>query len=249
MSGHSKWATIKRAKGKADAARGKLFSRLIKEITIAARIGGGDIDANPRLRSAVTNARNSNMPNKNIDNAIAKGTGQIEGVSYEEIVFKAYGAGGVAIVIESMTDNKNRTVAVVRHVITKAGGNLGAPNSVMWMFHAKGMITVSKESVDEEKLMELVLEAGAEDMIDAEDVYEITTSPDAFEEVRTALENAGITPASAELTKIPENTIKVEGENVPKVLKLMNDLDDLDDTQNVYGNFDISEEDMQKYAG
>ncbi len=249
MSGHSKWATIKRAKGKADAARGKLFSRLIREITIAARMGGGDPDANPRLRSAVNNARNNNMPNKNIENAIAKGTGQIDGVSYEEITFEAYGPGGVAIVIESMTDNKNRTVAEVRHVITKAGGNIGAPNSVMWMFHSKGYLTVPKDAADEEKLMELVLEAGAEDMVEEGDVFEITTPPDAFEEVRSALTKVGITPASAELTKVPENSVKVEGENVSKILRLMNDLDDLDDTQNVYGNFDISEEDMKKYAG
>lgn len=249
MSGHSKWATIKRAKGKADAARGKLFSRLIKEITIAARIGGGDQDANPRLRSAVNNARSSNMPSKNIENAIAKGTGQIDGITYEEVTFEAYGPGGVAIVIETMTDNKNRTIAEVRHAITKAGGNLGTHNSVRWMFQEKGMITVAKGAMDEEKLMELVLEAGAEDMIEEEDAFEISTSPETFEDIRTALQNAGIDLASAELTKIPENSVKVEGENVPKILRLMNDLDDLDDTQNVYGNFDISEDDMKKYAG
>ncbi len=249
MSGHSKWATIKRSKGKADAARGKLFSRLIREITVAARMGGGDIEANPRLRAAVGNARNSNMPNKNVENAIAKGTGQIDGVTYEEVNFETYGAGGVAIVIESVTDNRNRTVAEVRHAITKAGGNLGAPNSVMWMFHAKGVFTVAKDAVEEEKLMEIVLDAGAEDMTDEGEVFEITTPPESFEAVRAALEKEGITTASADLTKIPENTVKVEGGNVSKVLRLMNILDDLDDTQNVYGNFDISDEDMQKYEG
>jgi YebC/PmpR family DNA-binding regulatory protein len=188
------------------------------------------------------------MPNKNIDNAIAKGTGQIEGISYEEATFEAYGPGGVAIVIETLTDNRNRTVAEVRHAITRAGGNLGSANSVRWMFHAKGLISVAKSAADEDKLMELVLEAGADDLSDAGDIFEITTPPDSFEDVRTALTNAGITPASAELTKIPENTVKVEGEVAAKVLKLMNELDDLDDTQNVYGNFDISEEDMKKYA-
>ncbi|MGD9202047.1 MAG: YebC/PmpR family DNA-binding transcriptional regulator [Chitinispirillia bacterium] len=249
MSGHSKWATIKRAKGKADSARGKLFSRLIKEITIAARMGGGDPDSNPRLRSAMNAAKNNNMPNKNIDNAIAKGTGQIEGISYEEVTFEAYAPGGVAIVIESLTDNRNRTVAEVRHAITKAGGNLGNTNSVKWMFHSKGIIIVSKKSVNEDTLIDIVLEAGAEDIVEEGDEFTITTDPETFEDVRAALEKEKIEPVSAELNMVPENTVKVEGENAMKVLKLMNILDDLDDTQNVYGNFDISDEDMEKFEG
>lgn len=249
MSGHSKWATIKRAKGKADAARGKLFSRLIKEITVAAKLGGGDQNANPRLRAAVSTAKSNNMPNKNIDNAIAKGTGQVDGVVYEEIAFEAYAPGGVAIVIESLTDNRNRTVAEVKHAITKAGGNLGAPNSVKWMFHEKGIFVIDKDAMDEESLMELVLDAGAEDMTDEGDAFEITTSPEAYEEVRAALDKVGVVPLSAELSKVPENSVKVEGESVQKVLRLISVLDDLDDTQNVYSNFDISKEDMERFAG
>lgn len=247
MSGHSKWASIKRAKGKADAARGKLFSRLIKEITVAAKLGGGDPEGNPRLRSAISIARNSNMPNKNIDNAILKGTGQLDGVSYEEATFEAYGPGGVAIVIECLTDNKNRTVSDVRHVITKAGGNLGAANSVMWMFRSRGIIHVARDAVDEEKLMETALDAGAEDMAELGDEFEVTTSPEAFESVKAAIEKAGIALVSAELTKEPENTVKVEGENAARILKLTIALDDLDDTQNVYSNFDISDEDMKAF--
>ncbi len=247
MSGHSKWATIKRDKGKADAARGKLFSRLIKEITIAAKIGGGDPEANPRLRSAIISARNSNMPNKNIESAIAKGTGQVEGIMYEEVTFEAYGPGGVAIVVETMTDNRKRTVAEIRHVIGKAGGNLGASNSVLWMFQSKGIITVAKNTMDEEKLMEIILDAGAEDMTEEGDIFEITTPPDKFEDLRGTLEKDGVAIASAELTKIPKNTVKVEGENAAKVLKLINMLDDLEDTQNVYSNFDISNEALEAF--
>ncbi len=247
MSGHSKWATIKRAKGKADAARGKLFNRLIREISIAARMGGGDPEANPRLRSAVATARGNNMPNKNIENAIAKGTGQLEGVAYEEITFEGYGPCGVAMLVESMTDNRNRTVAEVRHALTKAGGNLGATNSVNWMFSSKGIIRVEKGVVDEEKLMEIALEAGADDMTVDEDGFEIQTEPSAFEDVRLAIEKAGIAMESAEVNKIPENTVKVSGEDAFKVLRLMETLDELDDTQNVYANFDISDEDVTAY--
>ncbi|MBN1984176.1 MAG: YebC/PmpR family DNA-binding transcriptional regulator [Chitinivibrionales bacterium] len=248
MSGHSKWATIKRSKGKADAARGKLFSRLIKEITVAAKIGGGDINGNPRLRSAVDKAKSNNMPNKNIDGAIAKGTGSIEGVSYEEVAFEAYGPAGVAVIIECLTDNRNRTVAEVRHALTRHGGNLGSTNSVKWMFHTKGAISVPKTAMSEDKLMEIVLDAGAEDMVEVGDSFEITTTPESFEAVKAALTKINITPTSAEITKIPEKTVKIEGENAHKVLKLMQTLDDLDDTQNVYGNFDISDEDMKSFA-
>ena len=247
MSGHSKWATIKRAKGKADASRSKIFSRLIKEITVAAKLGGGDPDANPRLRSAINNARNSNVPNKNIENGIAKGTGQVEGVTYEEATFEGYGPGGVAVVIECLTDNRNRTVSEVRHALSKAGGNLGATNSVRWMFHSKGIIVISKDSVDEEKLLELALDAGADDINDEGDVFEVITSPEAFETVKAAIEKEGITPVSTELTKVPENTVKVEGERTAKVLNLINAIDELDDTQNVYSNFDISDEDMKAF--
>ncbi|MFP4012852.1 MAG: YebC/PmpR family DNA-binding transcriptional regulator [Chitinispirillaceae bacterium] len=246
MSGHSKWATIKRAKGKADAARGKLFNRLIREITIAARMGGGDVDSNPRLRSAVSSARAANMPNKNIESAILKGTGQLEGVSYEEITFEGYGPGGVAVMIETMTDNRNRTVAEVRHALTKYGGNLGQSNSVAWMFKAKGVITVPKDAMAEDTLMELVLEAGAEDMVLEGEEYEISTPTDTFDAVREALVKAGIEPSSAELTKVVDNPVKVEGDNAAKIMKLVDALDDLDDTQNVYAGFDIEDEELDK---
>ncbi len=246
MSGHSKWATIKRQKGKTDAARGKLFNRLIRELTIAARIGGSDPESNPRLRTAISAARAANMPNKNIESAVLKGSGQMEGVSYEEITFEGYGPGGVAIMIECMTDNRNRTVAEVRHVLTKYGGNLGQTNSVSWMFKSKGIIRVTKDSMAEDELMEVVLEAGADDMsLDGEE-FEIITSPETFDSVREALEKFNIKPASAELTKIPENSVKVEGDNSSRILKLMEAIDDLDDTQHVYANFDISDEDMEK---
>lgn len=248
MSGHSKWATIKRSKGKADAARGKLFSRLIKEITIAAKIGGGDPNGNPRLRTAIDKAKANNMPNKNVDGAIAKGTGQLEGVSYEEVTFEAYGPAGVAVIIDCLTDNRNRTVAEIRHALTRHGGNLGSTNSVRWMFHLKGVIIVPKTAMAEDKLMELVLDAGADDMVEAGDSFEITTSPESFESVKNALAGVSIETSSAELAKVPEKTVKVEGDNAQKVLKLMQTLDDLDDTQNVYGNFDISEEDMAAFA-
>lgn len=248
MSGHSKWATIKRSKGKADAARGKLFSRLIKEITVAAKLGGGDADANPRLRTAVDKAKNNNMPNKNIDNAIAKGTGQLEGASYEEVIFEAFAPGGVAIMVECMTDNRNRTVAEIRHVITRFGGNLGSVNSVSRLFHTKGIIAVGKEGVSEDALMEVVLDSGADDMKDEGNVFEIITSPDTFAKVKAALEARKIHMESAEVTKVPETTVPVTGESAHKVLKLINALDELDDTQNVFSNFDINEEDLKTFA-
>lgn len=246
MSGHSKWATIKRAKGKTDAARGKLFNRLIREITIAARMGGGDATSNPRLRSAISSARAANMPGKNVENAIAKGTGQLEGVTYEEILFEGYGPSGIAVMVETMTDNRNRTVAEVRHAFTKYGGNLGTSNSVAYMFKSKGIIRVAQSAMAEDMLMDVVLEAGAEDMELDGDEFEIVTAPDTFENVKAALEKVNITPVSAELTKIPENPVKVEGENVAKVMKLMDALDDLDDTQNVYANYDISDSDLEQ---
>ncbi|HEX7511711.1 MAG TPA: YebC/PmpR family DNA-binding transcriptional regulator [Chitinivibrionales bacterium] len=248
MSGHSKWATIKRSKGKADAARGKVFSRLIREITIAARMGGGDKEGNPRLRSAIASARAANMPGKNIDSAIAKGTGTLEGVNYEEMTLEGFAPGGVAVLVECMSDNRNRTVSEVRHAMTKGGGNLGAANSVSWMFKAKGVIRVPTTAKEEDLLMEVVLEAGAEDMAVDGDEYEITTPLEGFENVRTALEKGAITPTSAELTKVAENTIKLEGDAAFKVLRMLDELDELDDTQHVYSNLDISDEDAEKYG-
>lgn len=249
MSGHSKWATIKRAKGKADAARGKIFNRLIREITIAARMGGGDPESNPRLRSAMTSARAANMPNKNVESAILKGTGQLEGVNYEEITFEGYGPGGIAFMIECMSDNRNRTVSEVRHALTKHGGNLGQSNSVARMFKSTGIIRVPKDSKSEDELMEIILEAGADDLVLDGDEFEIKTSPESFNEVKEALEKANVTTSSAELSKVAETTVKVEGENVGKILRLMEALDDLDDTQHVYANFDISDEDLEQFKG
>jgi YebC/PmpR family DNA-binding regulatory protein len=249
MSGHSKWAKIKRSKGNADAARGKVFSRLIREITIAARMGGGDKEANPRLRSAIAAARAANMPSKNVDNAIAKGTGTLEGASYEEFALEGYAPGGVAVLVECMSDNRNRTVSEVRHAMTKGGGNMAAANSVSWMFKPKGAIQVAKTAMDEDSLMEVVLNAGADDLSsDDDEVYEISTSIEAFENVRAALEKVGITPSSAELEKVPENFIKLEGEAAFKVLRLMDELDELDDAQHVFSNLDVSDEDAEKYA-
>lgn len=241
MSGHSKWATIKRAKGKADAARGKLFNRLIREITIAARMGGGDVTANPRLRTAVSAARGANMPGKNIDSAIQKGSGQLEGVNYEEITFEGYGPNGVPILIETVSDNRNRIVSEVRHLLTKHGGNLGQTNSVAYQFKAKGFITVSADAMDEDKLMELVLEAGADDMTNEDGEYEITTSVDAFDAVREAIVAAKIEPTSAEITKVVDAPVMFASEDeAAKIMKLVDALDDLDDTQHVYAGFDIS---------
>jgi YebC/PmpR family DNA-binding regulatory protein len=248
MSGHSKWAKIKRSKGNADAARGKVFSRLIREITIAARMGGGDREANPRLRSAITSARAANMPGKNIDNAIAKGTGTLEGALYEEFVLEGYAPGGVAVLVECMSDNRNRTVSGVRHSMTKGGGNLAAANSVGWMFKPKGVILVAKTAMDEDSLMEVVLNAGAEDMSSDDEEYEISTPVDTFEAVRAALEKVGVTPISGEITKVPENFTKLEGEAAFKVLRLLDELDELDDTQHVYSNLDVSDEDVEKFA-
>ncbi len=244
MSGHSKWATIKRAKGKTDAARGKLFGRLIKEITVAAK-SSGDIDGNPRLRAAVATAKSNNMPSKNIEAAIARGSGTAEGANYEEIVFEGYAPAGVAVVVECLTDNRNRTVGEVRHAFTKYGGSLGTTNSVLWMFARKGVIEIDKAAIGEDELMELALEAGAEDISTLDEVYEVTTPPDAFEPVRSAIEAKKVSMLSAEISKVPENTVTVTGDGVGKVMKLIGVLDDLDDVQNVFSNFDASDEDME----
>ena len=244
MSGHSKWSTIKRKKGALDAKRGKIFTKLIKEITIAARLGGGDPDGNPRLRTAIQTAKGANMPQDNITRAIAKGTGELEGVNYEESAYEGYGPNGVAILISVLTDNRNRTGAEIRHILTKNNGTMAEPNAVAWNFEKKGLFLVLQESVDEETLMELALEAGAEDFESTDDLFEIHTSPDMFESVREALEQSGIPTESAELAMLPKSTVKLEGKEAEQMLRLMEALEDNDDVQNVYANFDISEEQM-----
>lgn len=239
MSGHSKWSSIKRRKARVDAERGKLFTRLIKDITIAARDGGGDEDSNPRLRAAVLAAKSANMPAANIERAIKKGTGELPGVVYEQGVLEAYGPGGVAIYIEILTDNRKRTIAEVRHHLTKHGGNLAEAGSVAWVFEKKSLITISKMNVDEDDLLMTVMEAGAEDLKSEDDYFEITMAPEDLENVKKALEANNITYESAELTMYPKNTVKVEGKEAEQLLKLMDALEDHDDVQNVYSNFDI----------
>ena len=244
MYGHSKWSTIKRAKGAKDAARGKLFGRIIKEITIAARDGGGDPDANPRLRLAVDKAKGANMPNDNIKRAIQRGTGEVEGVHYEEITYEGYGPGGVAFLIETITDNKNRTVAEIRHLFSKNNGNLAEAGAVGWKFDRKGMITIPK-NYDEEELMLIAIEAGAEDMSTEDDHFEIVTEPASLEDVKKALADGGIEIEEAEAQMIPQNTLKVDGKDAESVLRLLEALEDHDDVQNVYADFDIDADVME----
>jgi YebC/PmpR family DNA-binding regulatory protein len=244
MSGHSKWHSIKHKKGALDAKRGKLFTKFIKEITVAARTGGGDPDANARLRKAITDAKAGNMPNDTIDRAIRRGTGEEEGVHYEEITYEGYGPGGVALLIQSMTDNRNRTVAEIRHIFSKNGGNLGESGSVGWMFEKKGYIVVSKSAKPEEELFDIVIEAGADDMREDEDNFEIITSPENFESVSGAVKSAGIEAQVAEVEMVPQNYVKLEGSDARQMLKLMEALEDHDDVQKVSANFDISEADM-----
>ena len=245
MSGHSKWHTIKHKKGALDAKRGKIFTKLIKEITVAARTGGsGDVDANARLRKAVSDAKAQNMPNDTIDRAIKRGTGELEGVNYEEITYEGYGIGGVAVMVETMTDNRNRTVAELRHLFSKNGGNLGESGSVAWMFDKKGYIVVDKEAKSEDELFEIVIEAGADDMQDEGEVFEIYTAPENFDAVLDALKSAGIEPQAAEISMIPQNYIKLEGADAKQMMKLYDAIDDNDDVQKVYANFDIDEADM-----
>ncbi|MBF0253765.1 MAG: YebC/PmpR family DNA-binding transcriptional regulator [Candidatus Omnitrophica bacterium] len=244
MSGHSKWASIKHKKGALDAKRGKIFSKIVKEITVAARNGGGSVDQNPRLRLIVQKAKDSNMPADNIDRAIKKGTGELPGVSYEEMVYEAYGPGGTALIIESLSDNKNRTSSEVRSTLDKNGGKLANPGAVSFQFSKKGFLTVAKSKAGEEKLMDLVLEAGAQDLKSEGEVHEITTEPQDFEAVKTALNDAGIEPDSAEITMLPSNTVRVEGPDAKKVLNLIDLLEDLEDVQNVYANFDIPDDQM-----
>ena len=244
MSGHSKWHSIKHKKGALDAKRGKLFTKLIKEITVAARSGGGDATGNARLRKAISDAKGSNMPNDTIERAIRRGTGEEEGVHYEEITYEGYGPAGVALMVEAMTDNRNRTVAEIRHIFSKNGGNLGESGSVGWIFEKKGYIVVDKKEKAEEELFELAIDAGADDLRDDEENFEILTSPDNFESVLTAVKGAGIEPAVAEVSLVPQNYIKVEGADARQMLKLMEALEDHDDVQKVSANFDISDADM-----
>ena len=242
MSGHSKWSTIKRKKGANDAKRGKIFTKLIKEITIAAKMGGGDPEGNPRLRSAIMAAKGENMPKDNIDRAIKKGTGDLDGAVYEEILYEGYGPGGVAVLVETMTDNKNRTVAEVRHLFSKHGGSMGENGSVGWMFDRKGVISVEKNAYPEEKIMEAALEAGADDVIDDGEEWTIHTAMTDFTAVRDSLEAAGIVMQSAELAMVPQNLVAVDADMGQKVLRLMDALDDNDDVQNVYANVDFPED-------
>jgi YebC/PmpR family DNA-binding regulatory protein len=244
MSGHSKWHTIKHKKGALDAKRGKLFTKLIKEITVAARTGGGDTDANARLRKAVLDAKAGNMPNDTIDRAIKRGTGELEGVNYEEIIYEGYGPGGVAVMIDAMTDNRNRTVAEIRHMFSKNGGNLASTGAVGWIFEKKGYIVVEKSAKPEDELFEIVTEAGAEDLRDDENHYEIITAPENFDVVLDAVKQSGVEPQVAEVEMVPKEYKKLEGNEARQMLKLMEALEDHDDVQKVSANFDISEADM-----
>lgn len=245
MSGHSKWHSIKHKKGALDAKRGKIFTRLIREITVAARTGGGDPDMNPRLRKAVSDAKAANMPNDNIDRGIQRGTGELEGVDYEEITYEAYGPGGVAVLIETMTDNKNRTVAELRHLLSKNNGNLGEAGSVSWMFDRKGYIVVDKKQKNEEELFEIAIEAGAEDLKDDDGNFEIFTDQEIFDDVKKAIQDGGIETEVAEISMIPQNFIKLEGTDAQQMMQLYDAIDDHDDVQNVYANFDIDESELE----
>ena len=245
MSGHSKWSTIKRKKGANDAKRGKLFTKLIKEITVAAR-GGGDEDTNPRLRSALLNANGANMPHSTVERAVRRGTGEEPGVVYEEPTYEGYGPCGVAIIAETLTDNKNRTVAEVRHTFAKHGGNLAEKGAVAWMFAQKGLIEVDAATIGEEDLMMAVMDAGADDILDSDGVFEVLTALDGFEAVKQALDASGVVYSQASLAWIPQNMLAVEGSDVEKILRLLEDLEDLEDVQRVYSNFDIPDEELQK---
>ncbi len=249
MSGHSKWSTIKRKKGAADAKRGKIFTKLIREIATAAGLGGGDPDANPRLRLAIDKARMANMPKDNIERAIKKGTGATEGAAYEEVVYEGYGPGGTAVMVETLTDNKNRTVGEVRHVFSRYGGNLGASGCVNYLFEKKGLIQFDAEDLDTDALLEAALEAGADDVQEEDDSLTVVTSPSAFEQVKRGLEEAGHTPAHANVSLEPMSTVKLGGKEAESMLALADALEDLDDVQSVNANFDISDEELARLAG
>jgi YebC/PmpR family DNA-binding regulatory protein len=248
MSGHSKWSSIKHKKAVKDSRRGKLFSKLIKEITVAARLGGGDINGNPRLRTAVTTARENSMPNENIDRAIKKGTGELEGVNYEEVNYEGYGPGGAAIIASALTDNRNRTVSELRRIFEKHQGNMGAAGCVAWMFHKRGVIRVDKGVADEDRLMEVALEAGADDVSDASECWEIVTALENFEAVKTALEAAKIDRVSAEVTMVPENTVSLTGKDAEHTLKLLDELEEHDDIQSVASNVDIPQDELERLS-
>jgi len=251
MSGHNKWSSIKHKKGAADAKRGKIFTKIIKEIIVAARAGGGDPEMNPRLRTAVAAAKAANMPKDNIERGIKKGTGDLDGVSYEEYSYEGYGPGGAAVMLDILTDNKNRTAADIRHIFNKGNGNLGENGCVSWIFETKGLIICEREKVDAEALFELALEAGAEDVVDEEgaEIIEIYTEPDSFEDVRLELENAGVEMASASVDKIPSNTVELSRKHAEQMLRLMDNLEDCDDVQKVYSNFDIDEALLEELQG
>jgi YebC/PmpR family DNA-binding regulatory protein len=248
MSGHSKWATIKHKKGALDAKRGKIFTRLIKEITMAAKSGGGDPEGNPRLRTAVAAAKAENMPADNIKRAIQRGTGELEGVSYEEITFEGYGPGGVALLVEVTTDNRNRTVSEIRHAFTKGGGNMGEAGSVSWMFHKKGSIVVSKAKSKEDDLMNIVLEQGGEDLNDDGENWEITTSPNAFDTVLEAVKKSGAEVVHSEVGMVPQTYMKLEGATANQMIRLLETLEDADDVQNVYSNFDVDQKTLEEVS-
>ena len=248
MSGHSKWATIKHKKAATDAKRGKMFTRIIKEIMIAARGGGGDPDANPRLRKAITDAKGVSMPADNIKRAIMRGTGELEGGQIDEITFEGYGPGGAAVLVQVATDNRNRTVSEIRHVFSKNGGNLGEQGSVSWMFERKGQIIIDKDKAGEDQLMNLVLEAGAEDMRDDGEDWEVISAPEVHETVLEAVKRGGITPESEEIAMVPKNLTKLEGKNAAAMLRLSEALEEHDDVQNVYSNFDVDEKELEALA-
>ena len=249
MSGHSKWATIKHKKAATDAKRGRVFTRLIRELTIAARIGGGDPNSNPRLRTAIAAAKNENMPNDNIERAILRGTGQLEGEQFEEVTFEGYGPGGVGMLIQAVTTNRNRVVGEMRHLMSKNGGNLAEAGAVGWMFHRKGEITIPKEAASEEKLLDIVLEAGGEDLKDDGSSWYITTPPEALEQVKEALAKASITLAAAEVGMVPQNYIRLTGQQATQMVRLVEALEEHDDVQHVYANFDIDESEIQAAVG
>ena len=249
MSGHSKWATIKHKKGALDAKRGAIFTKIIKELTVAAKNGGGNPDSNPRLRTVLAKAKESNMPADNIDRAIKKGTGELPGVVYEETSYEGYGPGGVALLIDVLTDNKNRTTAEVRNILEKKGGNMSGAGSVAWQFHKKGLLVIKKEAMEEDKLMSIALDAGASDFVVSGEVYEITTEPQDFEAVKKAVTDANLKTESAEVTRIPQATVKVAALNEAKsLMNLVEALEEHDDVQNVYANFDIPDEILQELA-
>ena len=248
MSGHSKWSTIKHKKAVKDARRGKMFTKLIKDLTMAARMGGSDATSNPRLRTAIAVAKGASMPGDTIDRAVKKGAGELEGVSYDEVTYEGHALGGAAIMLQTLTDNKNRTVSEVRHLFTKNGGSLGQPNSVTWMFTQQGIISIEKDQTDEDRLMEIALDAGAEDVTVGDDMIEVVTVPNSLEDVRQALENANIAMVSAEAIMVPQNTVSLAGKEAEQTLRLLDALQELDDVQTVSANVEIAEEEIGKLS-